>query len=83
MRRKGMQKPLPAPIAAAREHRRLEREQAAIQAASLRRDLCEHPIAHVTVNPLNPAQAACGLCGASGSVMTKSPGGVLVPKVWK
>jgi hypothetical protein len=44
---------------------------------------CPHPKATLVDIPGQPGRFKCGLCGVTGSIMTRSEGGILTPKVWK
>ncbi len=43
---------------------------------------CPHPKATLKELPFPPGKFQCGLCGVTGSIMTKTDGGLLVPKIW-
>lgn len=42
---------------------------------------CPHPAALAKPDPENPGKSFCGMCGVRGTIMTKGPGGLLLPKV--
>lgn len=44
---------------------------------------CPHPKDKLVELPFPPGKFKCGLCGVVGSIMTRSSGGILTPKVWK
>lgn len=48
-----------------------------------RNGVCPHPTATLKDIPGEQGRFVCGLCGVAGTVMTKSAGGILQPKVWK
>lgn len=43
--------------------------------------LCAHPLATVRDHPTIPGKSICGACGQVGTLMEKTPGGVLIPKL--
>lgn len=47
-----------------------------------RNGTCPHPKALLKDIPGRPGRFVCGLCGVPGTVMQKSEGGVLTPKIW-
>lgn len=44
---------------------------------------CPHPAMLAIPLKGQPGKFKCALCGVTGTIMTKSEGGILTPKVWK
>jgi hypothetical protein len=43
--------------------------------------LCAHPLDMVAPHPDKPGKSICQRCGLTGTIMTKTEAGVLVPKL--